>query len=110
MSTAYTAPMTSMYASAPAAAPAYAMPMTTMVEQTVFPSSASMIATPAYLPSSASMIATPSYGYGGYSGASSMNGPFQFNATPQTGMVTGTTGMGTAATVPASTIQTGTVQ
>merc|ERR1712003_310336 len=81
------APMTSMYA-APATS-TYAAPMTStyaapMVEQS-FPTSASMIATPSQLPTSASMIATPSYGgYGGYSGASAMDGPFKFHATPQT--------------------------
>merc|ERR1740129_751284 len=36
------------------------------------------------------MISTPSYG--GYSGASAMNGPFKFHATPQTQTVTQTYG------------------
>merc|ERR1712066_433558 len=73
------------------------MPATTVVEQPVLPSSASMIATPSYLPSSASMIATPSYGgYGGYSGASAMDGPFKFHATPQTQTVTQTMAAPTA--------------
>merc|ERR1712013_423708 len=74
------APMTSTYA-----AP--------MVEQGL-PTSASMIATPSYLPTSASMIATPSYG--GYSGASAMDGPFKFHATPQTQTVTQTMAAPTA--------------
>merc|ERR1719480_100788 len=78
--------------------------------------SASMIATPSYLPTSASMIATPSYGgYGGYSGASAMDGPFKFHATPQTQTVTQTmaapTNMvarptGTVATQQVKTVET----
>merc|ERR1712003_391749 len=98
------APMTSMYA-APTTS-TYAAPM---VEQS-FPTSASMIATPSQLPTSASMIATPSYlptsgsmiatpsygGYGGYSGASAMDGPFKFHATPQTQTVTQTMSAPTA--------------
>merc|ERR1719401_3111130 len=83
MTSTYAAPVTSTYA-----AP--------MVEQK-FPTSASMIATPSYLPTSGSMIATPSYGgYGGYSGASAMEGPFKFHATPQTQTVTQTMAAPTA--------------
>merc|ERR1719476_922494 len=89
------------------------MPATTVVEP-VLPTSASMIATPAYLPSSASMIATPSYGgYGGYTGASAMDGPFKFHATPQTQTVTQTMAApanamsmaaGTVANMPAAAV------
>merc|ERR1719382_1039231 len=68
----------------------YAAPV---VEQGL-PTSASMIATPSYLPTSGSMIATPSYG--GYSGASAMDGPFKFHATPQTQTVTQTMAAPTA--------------
>merc|ERR1712210_319938 len=108
-SSTYAAPMTSTYA-----AP--------MVEQ-VLPTSASMIATPSYLPTSASMIATPSYlptsgsmiatpSYGGYSGASAMDGPFKFHATPQTQTVTQTMAAPTAtvtrpvAQQPVKTVET----
>merc|ERR1712190_202357 len=57
---------------------------------------ATTVAQPA-LPSSASMIATPSYGgYGVYSGASPMDGPFKFHATPQTQTVTQTMAAPTA--------------
>merc|ERR1711862_929216 len=70
----------------------YAAPMTSYL-----PTSSSMIATPSYLPTSSSMIATPSYGgYGGYSGASAMDGPFKFHATPQTKTVTQTMAAPTA--------------
>merc|ERR1740116_32235 len=88
----------------------YASPM---VEQGL-PTSASMIATPSYLPTSASMIATPSYGgYGGYSGASAMDGPFKFHATPQTQTVTQTMAAPTqqnTVTRPAATVAQPTVQ
>merc|ERR1712190_666504 len=89
------------------------MPATTVVESTL-PSSQSMIATPSYLPSSASMIATPSYGgYGGYSGASAMDGPFKFHATPQTQTVTQTMAAPTQQNIvtrPAATVAQPTVQ
>merc|ERR1740129_2383172 len=91
------------------------MPTTTVIEPTL-PSTQSMIATPSYLPSSASMIATPSYGgYGGYSGASAMDGPFKFHATPQTQTVTQTMAAptatvtrptGTVARPPVQTVET----
>merc|ERR1712013_943802 len=99
MTSTMAAPMTSMYA-APTTS-TYAAPMTStyaapMVEQ-ILPTSASMIATPSHLPTSGSMIATPSYGgYGGYSGASAMDGPFKFHATPQTQTVTQTMAAPTA--------------
>merc|ERR1719254_314398 len=95
MTSTYAAPMT----------PIATMPATTVVEP-VLPTSASMIATPSYLPTSASMIATPSYGgYGGYSGASAMDGPFKFHATPQTQTVTQTVARPTATvTRPAGTV------
>merc|ERR1719221_746989 len=99
MASTYAAPMTSTYA-APMTS-AYAAPMTTGVQmpattvvEPVLPTSASMIATPSYLPTNASMIATPSYG--GYSGASAMDGPFKFHATPQTQTVTQTMAAPTA--------------
>merc|ERR1719412_3438015 len=95
MTSTVAAPMTSTYA-----AP--------MVEQGL-PTSASMIATPSYLPTSASMIATPSYGgYGGYSGASAMDGPFKFHATPQTQTVTQTMAAPTATVTrpPGQTVET----
>merc|ERR1719432_373569 len=91
MTSTYVAPVTSTYA-APMTS-GVTMPATTVVEP-VLPTSASMIATPSYLPSSASMIATPSYG--GYSGASAMDGPFKFHATPQTQTVTQTMAAPTA--------------
>merc|ERR1712032_1605575 len=99
MTSTMAAPMTSMYA-APTTS-TYAAPMTStyaapMVEQGL-PTSASMIATPSQLPTSGSMIATPSYGgYGAYSGASAMDGPFKFHATPQTQTVTQTMAAPTA--------------
>merc|ERR550525_1649982 len=82
---------------------AYAAPMN---PEPFLPTSASMIATPSYLPTSASMIATPSYGgYGGYSGASAMDSPFKFHATPQTQTVTQTYAQPTATvTRPAGTV------
>merc|ERR1712222_215986 len=68
-----------------------------IVTPSQLPTSTSMIATPSYLPTSGSMIATPSYGgYGGYSGASAMDGPFKFHATPQTQTVTQTMAAPTA--------------
>merc|ERR1712037_515898 len=102
MTSTYTAPMTQ----------AATMPTTTFVEP-VLPSSASMIATPAYLPSSASMIATPSYG--GYGGYSALEGPFKFHATPQAQTATQTMAAptatmsrptGTVVQQPVSTVQT----
>merc|ERR1712013_339555 len=90
MASTYAAPMTSTYAApmtSTVAAPMTSTYAAPMVEQGL-PTSASMIATPSYLPTSASMIATPSYG--GYSGASAMDGPFKFHATPQTQTVTQT--------------------
>merc|ERR1712060_828873 len=84
MTSMYAAPMTSTYA-APMVEQSLPTSASMIATPSVLPTSASMIATPSYLPTSASMVATPSYGgYGGYSGASAMDGPFKFHATPQT--------------------------
>merc|ERR1719401_1059754 len=81
MTSTYAAPMTSTYA-APVVEQGLPTSASMIATPSYLPTSASMIATPSYLPTSASMVATPSYG--GYSGASAMDGPFKFHATPQT--------------------------
>merc|ERR1712222_142938 len=92
----YAAPMTSTYA-APMVEQSFPTSASMIATPSQLPTSASMIATPSYLPTSGSMIATPSYGgYGAYSGASAMDGPFKFHATPQTQTVTQTMAAPTA--------------